>query len=171
MIIDKKIAKEDLYFHAVHGLCRVAEIDKSSKPNVSYALLPVVRNRANKTRFVIPGASLAESGFNKLMAAPDAAKILEYFKKGDKKNSDCGAAWDLAVLIRSEALSKEPIKQTQKRQALERAVKSLTNELAIVLQVPSAEMVISIRNNLSVASQVNPAILLLLENVEHFCLK
>ena len=171
MLMEKKIAKEDLFFHAVHGLCRIAEIEKVSKSEINYALLPVVRNRANKTRFVVPGAFLENSGFNRLILPKVATAILDYFKTGNKKASDTGASWDLAVMIRAESLGKEPIKQTQKRQALERAVKSLNSELAIVLQVTPAEMVVMIRNNLSTLSNVNPAILLLLENVEHVSLK
>ena len=171
MLTEKKIAKEDLFFHAVHGLCRVAEIEKSSKKELNYALLPVVRNRANKTRFVIPGAFLSESGFNRLISAKAAAAILAFLKSGTKKSSDAGASWDLAVLIRSEAMAKESVKLTQKRQALERAVKSLVCELAIVLEVSVAEMVETIRSHLGFNCKVNPAILLLLENVERVSLK
>ncbi len=161
-----KILKNELLFHSTHGLCRVAEITKKTAlEQAACSLRPVSQSRS-KARFTVPLDLLESSGFNKIVSPKEAADILEYFKTGDKKKSAEGNAWAMAVTLRTEARSKEVLKDKRKGQQLNLLVKSLTNELAIVLQSPVADTRAKIQENLSPASKINPSILAALANVD-----
>ena len=161
------IAKNDLLFHPVHGLCRVSTMTRPEPPEEipSYTLLPVSNNKA-KVRFVVPGSALEESGFSKVISTADGNAILRYFKTGKKRKSEDSQAWKLAELIETEARSKDSIKDGRKRQQMDRAVKGLAGELAFVLELTVQEVVEKIQKNLEHASDVNPLVLTALANVE-----
>ncbi len=162
----ENIVIDDLLFHSVHGLCRVSAVTPSApSAEASYSLLPASSNRAN-VRFIVPESSLEESGFSKLISIREANAILEYFKTGDKKESECGQAWTQAMMIWSESSGKDLAKDTRKRQKLERSVKGLAGELAFVLQFTLKEIANRIQKNLGVISKINPLVLTALANVE-----
>ncbi|HXV27473.1 MAG TPA: hypothetical protein VD913_00765, partial [bacterium] len=70
--MNELIIKDDLLYHSVHGLCRVAQVSrKPETKEVSYSLLPVPANRA-KIRFIIPQSSFENSGFSKLITVKEA---------------------------------------------------------------------------------------------------
>lgn len=161
-----KILKDDRLYHATYGLCRVASIIKAAPPEeLSYALLPVSQTRS-KARFTVPHNLLKDSGFNRLVSVQDAEAILDYFKTGEKKKSAEGNAWDLAVALRAEARNKEVTKDKRKIQQLNHLVKSLTNELALVLQLPGEEILGRIQGNLKPASRVNPLVAAVLASAQ-----
>lgn len=165
-LMKKPIIKDDLLFHSVHGLCRVASINRAAPPTeASYSLLPIPTNRA-KVRFTIPLSSLENSGFSKLISVREAHAILEYFKTGEKKDSECSHAWMLAEMLRAESFSKDPAKDARKRQRLEQSVKGLAGELAFVLKFNPKEMAEKIRKNLGTISSINPLVLTVLSNVD-----
>ncbi|MFA6601195.1 MAG: hypothetical protein WC352_09545 [Candidatus Omnitrophota bacterium] len=158
------IAKDDLLFHFVHGLCRVAQVFPADrKAELSYSLLPVAVSQA-KVRFLIPQSSMEESGFGKLITAREARDILDFFKTGTKKDSQCNQAWMQASLIRSEARSREPIKDARKRQRLEHSVRGLAGAMALVLKVSPSRALGQIRKNLGAVARINPLVLTVLEN-------
>ena len=162
----KPIVKGTLLFHPTHGLCRVALIlGTAESKEVSYSLLPVARNSA-KVRFIVPQSSLENSGFSKLISAKEANAILEYFKTGAKKDSECSPTWTLAVVIWSESCSKESAKDTRRRQRVERSVKGLAGELAVVLKINLKEITEKIQKNLGNVSTINPLVLTALANVD-----
>lgn len=162
----KKIRKNDLMFHSVHGLCRVAEIPKSATAAAgNYSFVPVFQSRS-KARFTVSREFLETAGFNKLISAKEANEILEYFKTGTKKASAVGGAWDLAVLLREESLSKEPMRDKRRAQKVNHSAKRLASEMAIVLQSTVREMADKIRENLEAVSKTNPMVLAALENVD-----
>ena len=160
------IVKNDLLFHAVHGLCRVAAMTRSVQAKeLSYTLLPVTNNKA-KIRFVIPESALKNSGFSKLVSAKEGHAILKYFKTGKKDDSKDSQAWKLAMLIGSESSSKESVKDARKRQQVDSAVKGLTSELAFVLKMTLKEIAGTIRGNLGRISDINPLVLTALTNID-----
>ncbi len=160
------IAKDDLLFHSVHGLCRVATVTPSAQPKeVNYSLLPVSSNKG-KVRFIIPESSLENSGFSKLISVKEANAILDYFKTGDKKDSECGQAWTLAETVWSESYGTEAVKDKKKRQLLERSVNGLVGELAFVLNSTLKQIAERIQRNLGAISKINPLVLTVLGNVE-----
>lgn len=161
-----KILKNELLFHSIHGLCRVAEVTKAAPSEQASCFLRPVSQTRSKARFTVPLDLLESSGFNKIVSAKDAAEILEYFKTGDKKKSAEGNAWTMAVTLRTEARSKEVLKDKRKAQQLNLLVKSLTNELSIVLESHVTETRAKIQENLSPASKINPSILTALANVD-----
>lgn len=162
----KKIRKNDLMFHSVHGLCRVAEIPKGGAlPENNYSFVPVFRSRS-KARFTVSKDFIETAGFNKLISAKEAAEILEYFKTGNKKDPAPGSAWELAVLLREESFSKEPQRDKRKVQRVSHSAKRLSNELAIVLQSTVREMADQIKQNLELVSKVSPMVAAALENVD-----
>ncbi|MBI3313910.1 MAG: hypothetical protein HYZ83_06720 [Candidatus Omnitrophica bacterium] len=160
------IVKDDLLFHSVHGLCRVSAVVQSGQSKeTSYALLPVLINRA-KVRFVVPESSLESSGFSKLISSREADAILDYFKTGKKADSKCSQAWEQAVWIWSESYNKDSLKDARKRQKLERSVRGLSGELAYVLKMTVKEIAEKIRKNLGPVSQINPLVLTVLANAD-----
>jgi len=162
----KKIRKNDLMFHSVHGLCRVAEIPKAGAlPADNYSFVPVFQSRS-KARFTVSREFLETAGFNKLISAKEANEILEYFKTGTKKSSALGGAWELAVLLREESLSKEPMRDKRRAQKVNHSAKRLSSEMAIVLQSTVREMADKILENLEAVSKTNPMVLAALENVD-----
>ena len=159
------IFKDDLLFHSAHGLCRVeAVIHDAKSEEISYSLLPVISNRG-KIRFVIPQSSLEESGFGKPISVKEANAVLEYLKTGDKKDSESGQTWTLAAMIWSESHNKEILRDSRKRQRLERSVKGVAGELAFVLKVTLKEMTERIQRNLGAIANINPLVLTALANV------
>lgn len=161
----ESILKDDLLFHSVHGLCRVSQITRSGRPEeVSYSLLPVSSNKT-KVRFVVPQSSMENSGFGKLISVPEANAILEYLKTGDKKDSECGQTWALAETVWSEATSKEPVKDSRKRQKLEQSVKGLAGELAYIFNITLKQVAVKIQRSLGSVSSINPLVLSALANV------
>ena len=163
-----KVAKDDLLFHSVHGLCRVAAVSTPpSVPEISYTLIPVTLTHA-KVRFTVPKNSLESSGFNKLIKTKDAKEILEYFRTGVKKNSAGGSAWLLAMTIWTEACSKESVKDVRRRQRLERSVHGLAEELALVLKTSAFEIAEKMQDNLSKMTVVNPVVLAALASIEPY---
>ena len=160
------IAKHDLLFHSTHGLCRVVAVTESAQSaEISYSLLPVSSNRA-KVRFIIPASSLENSGFSKPISVKEAHAILEYFKTGDKKDSECGQAWTQSVMIWTESCGKSSVKDARKRQRLERSVKGLASELAFVLKITAREIADRIQKNMGSIANINPLVLAALSNVE-----
>jgi len=164
--VSEKIEKDDLVFHSVHGLCRVAEVTRKTPSEESrYVLLPASSNRA-KVRFVMPESSLKESGFGLLISVKAARAILEYFKTGVEKKTGCSQAWQQAELIWAESRSKDPVKDSRRRQRVDRAVKGLAGELAFVLQMSLTEVVDKIQKNLGRISAINPLVLAAFTNID-----
>ncbi len=162
----KKIRKNDLMFHSVHGLCRVAEtpvVGGTAEKN--YSFVPVFRSRS-KARFTVSSEFIATAGFNKLVSAKEAAEILIYFKTGEKKASALTEVWELATLLREEAFSKESLRDKRKAQKVNHSAKRLSNELAIVLQSTVRETADNIKENLEAVAKVSPMVCVALENVD-----
>lgn len=158
-VIKKTVRKDDLLFHAVHGLCRVTGVSKRPASNEDdYALLPVSTNRA-KVRFVISESSFESSGFNKLITAKDAHSILDYFRTREKKESRYGRAWQAAVMISSESERRDLVKDNRKQQRLSVSVRNLSSELAFVLNMKVPEITERIRKNLRAVSDIHPQVL------------
>jgi len=158
----KQITQGDLLFHAVHGVCRVDEVDKKgpvSREAVNYSLVP---NNANKmkVRFVVPAAEMKLSGFHALVSRKGAEEILEYLKDGDfTAGSEEDQTWTLAKAIFTSSHDELGMKDARKRQALERSARGLVGELAFVLKMTLKEMVVSIKKSLGNPSRINPTLL------------
>jgi len=165
-LMAETIKKNDLLFHPVHGLCRVAAMTRSAdSKELSYTLLPATDNKG-KIRIVVPEKALENSGFSKLISSKEANTILDFFKTGKKADSQDSQAWKLAMLIGSESSSKESVKDSRKRQQVDRAVKGLAGELAFVLEKTSKEMAEIIQEHLGRNSDINPLVLTALSNID-----
>lgn len=146
---------KDLLFHATHGLCRITAIDPDG---ISCVLSPVAQNHA-KARFIVPLKMLPEAGFNKLMSVLEARSVLEYLKSGNKKNSKPGNAWVMAAEICTESASGSDKKDGRARQKIEKNVRSLSSELAYVLEISIEETCRTMLKNLKEISAVHPSVL------------
>ena len=170
------IAQGDLFYHSVHGLCRVDEISKqkqSGKQTIYYALVPKVASQM-KTRFVIAAGDMEISGFHTLISPREANKILDYLKVGDKKtappvmtfktpsSAEQNKAWSLARAILSFSHEKFEGQDQRKRQMLERSAKGLVGELAFVFKITLKETASRIQKSLGNASKINPSVLMAL---------
>ncbi len=159
MRLVKAILKDDLFFHSVHGLCRVEAVTQQTKSKeTSYALVPVPSKRA-KTQYIIPESSLAESGFSKLITLKNAKAILKYFETGEKKGSGDHPAWEAAELVMAESQNKSTVRDARKRQMLERSVKGLVGEIAYVFNTTLQETSNRIRKSLGSIPNINPLVL------------
>lgn len=177
-MIQEEIAQGDLLFHAVHGLCRVDEVDKQSQSGrevICYSLVPKVSNRM-KVRFLIAGADMDASGFHVLISIKEANEILEYLKAQDRtalppiREAKAGSpsplpenqAWGLARAILSFSRPDLDIKDQRKRQMLDRSAKGLVRELALVLKMNLKETAAKVRKSLGDAPKINPSVLVAL---------
>ena len=172
-----QIAEGDLLYHAVHGVCRVVEVDKqkqSGKQALYYSLVPKVASQM-KSRFIIEATGMEASGFHALVSLKEANKILDYLKEGDKEpapiplavNPRTGPsfvgqnqAWGLARAIVFFSHEKFEAKDQKKRQLLERSAKGLVGELALVFKSSLKETAARIQKSLGGAPKINPAVLL-----------
>ncbi len=158
----KQIAQGDLLFHAVHGVCRVDEIDRESSTSrevLSYALVPNNLNRM-KVRFVVPLAEMKPSGFHTLISPKEAQGILDSLKDGDfTPNGEEPQAGELAKVIFTSSREDLGMKDARKRQVLERSARGLVGELAFVLKMTLKEMTTSVKKSLGDPSRISPALL------------
>lgn len=166
MFMKLNVSKDDLLFHAVHGLCRVKIVTKpSGSEEANYTLLPVTAGHG-KVRFMISESSLENSGFAKLISVIEANEILNFLKTGSKKASSQDHAWAYAETVRSESCSAELVKDRRKSQLLDRSLKSLASELSFVLNYTLKETADKIQKNLAALSKINPMVLSALANVD-----
>ncbi len=150
------LLKDDLMFHAAHGLCRVTGITPSTgTEDRSYTLLPVTQSKA-RVRFTIPGPALEISGFNKLISTAEGHAIMNYFKSGQIPAGKDNHAWRTARYIREESASTDSAKDNRKRLRLEQAVRSLVRELTVVLEMTLKDVAEKIQRDLERVSKVNP---------------
>ena len=159
------ITEGDLLYHAVHGLCRVVEIDKqkeAGKETLSYSLVPKAAGRM-KTRFIIGAAGMEESGFHTLASLKEANKILGYLKKPASTLVGQNQAWDFAKTIRLFSHEKFEAKDQRKRQQLERSVRGLVGEFSLIFKISLKETATRIQKSLGSAPRVNPAVLVAIE--------
>jgi RNA polymerase-interacting CarD/CdnL/TRCF family regulator len=169
------IVKDDVLYHAVHGLCRVDKV--SGKPTDekggSFSLVPV-RNNTMQSRFTIAAADIEESGFHPVVSLTEAQNILKYLSTGDDaKVPQCYAAkagssltyqnktWGLAQAI--VTYEKSEIKSRMKREVLERSAKGLVRELAIVFHTTVKESAAKVQKSLAKKSTIHPLVLEALE--------
>src|SRR3989338_3801133 len=140
------ITEGDLLYHAVHGMCRVVEVDKQKllgKQVLYYSLVPKAASQM-KSRFIIEATGMEASGFHALVSLKEANKILGYLKTRGKTTSLPAAnskatsfiagqnqAWGFAGVIRSFSREKFEGKDQRKRQLLERSARGLVGELAL----------------------------------------
>ena len=154
----KKISPGDLFYHAVHGLCRVDQVMKEDPKNPSYSLVPKAPTKT-KVRFVIRASDLEISGFHELISLKEANKILDYLKAGDlKANSNGDQTWGLAKAILTS--SQEPIdsKDARKRQIVERSARGLVGELAFVMKMSLKDVATNIQKSLGNPSKISPLV-------------
>ncbi len=147
----KPIARKDLLFHAVHGLCLVDKVTRETrggKKVACYSLVPTVMGKM-KVRFLVAEPDLETSGFHKIISAKEAAKILEYLKAGDDKSEQTEQPWILARNILCFSKDKLKARDQRKRQMLEYSVRGLTGELASAFGVSLKESASRIEKSLS----------------------
>ena len=168
------IATGDLLYHAVHGACRVVEVDKqkqSGKQALYYSLVPKVASQM-KARFIVEAAGMEASGFHAFVSLKEANKILDYLKDGDKKPapsaaghkgsvsfSEQGQTWGFARTILSSSHEKFEAKDQRKRQLLARSAKGLVGELAFVFKISLKETAAKIQKSLGPAPKINLSVL------------
>lgn len=158
----KQITQGDLLFHTVHGVCRVDEIARegpASREVLNYSLVP---NKVNKmkVRFVVPAAEMKPSGFHVLVSPKEAQEILECLKDGDfTAGSEEDQAWMLAKAVFASSHDELGMKDSRKRQMLERSTRGLVGELAFVLKMTLREAAVSIKKSLGDPSRINPVLL------------
>lgn len=147
----KAIARKDLLFHAVHGLClvdRVTEEMRGGKKVACYSLVPKVMSKM-KVRFLLTEPDLEASGFHKVISAQEASKILDYLKVGDDKSEQTEQPWILARNILCFSKDKLKARDQRKRQLLEYSVRGLSGELASALGLSLKELALRIEKSLS----------------------
>lgn len=168
----------DSLYHAVHGLCRVAEVLKkkdSGKETISYALVPKIFNPWN-LRYVLAKEHMEGSGFHALISLAEAKAILGYFRKGvfdipvipseerQRSFAEVHDTWALAKSILAAARQELVAKDQKRRQILERSARGLVLELAIVLQLPVKEAISQICQSLETTGKMHPLVKTALTN-------
>lgn len=155
-----KIKKNDLFFHYIHGLCRVTMISKpyDSQDEKTYTLLPVEKNPNNTTKFHIQESGFPDSCFIKLVSVEEAQSILVFLKNGKEKKNEITQLWALAKFIYEAAESKDHVKTGPKRLELDRALRALVAQLAFILNLSVKETASRIQENLSAKLDINPYI-------------
>ncbi|PIQ86392.1 MAG: hypothetical protein COV74_04860 [Candidatus Omnitrophica bacterium CG11_big_fil_rev_8_21_14_0_20_45_26] len=164
----EKFVRDDLLYHSAHGLCRIDGLTKETqagKEIFRYSLVPKKINKS-KMRFVIADADLAASGFHRLISVKEANAIMAYLKNGDHaqipSESEFGREnhpWKLAESLLSSSAAGVQVKDQKKRQTLERSVRGLVEELALVFKINLKEMVDRILKSLGSVSKINPLVL------------
>ncbi len=161
-MIQKKIVRDDLLYHMVHGLCRVNQVTKESQSGrevLSYSLVPKMPTRM-KVRFVISAVDMEASGFHSPVSPKKANEILEYLKAGNSTAvAEEDQTWNLAKTIFSSSHDSPEIKDTKKRQILERSAKGLVGELAFALKMTMKETATKVQKSLGDASKISPMVL------------
>lgn len=172
------IAKGDLLYHAVHGLCRMDRVIKQYHPGkgeiLCYSLVPKATSRM-KERFIVAMDDIEAAGFHLLISVKEANKILKYLKDGDSSavpsdvvlNAQTSLAepnqtWGLAQVILTSSCDKFEIKDQRKRQALERSAKGLVGELAFVFKTTPKEIAAMVQKSLGSVSKINRSVLVAL---------
>ena len=167
-MIQEEIVEGDLLYHAVHGICRVDEVNKqkeSGKQVLRYSLVPNTANRM-KARFIITASDMKISGFHELVSVKEANKILDYLKVGpsatDSSSNRKNQIWDMARAILTFAHEKFEAQDQRKRQTLERSARGLIGELAYVFKISLKEAAEKVQKSLGKPSKVNPSVLVAL---------
>lgn len=168
--------KNELLYHAVHGLCRVEKVNNPTAKSATYSLVPV-KKTSMQSRFTINAADIDASGFHPVVSLDDARDILKYLSTGNSASVPENAAaktgssaayqnktWGLAQAIVS--YEKTEIKSRMKREVLERSAKGLVRELAIVFNTTIKDSASKIQKSLAKKSTVHP---LVLEALEQAC--
>lgn len=161
-LLRKEWAPGDHLFHAVHGVCRVADIVNESHSGSEvrcYSLVPNTTNRA-KVRFVVSVVDVQASGFHAPVSPKEGREILEYLKAGVLASvPDKDQAWTLARALLSSQHDRPELKDARKRQMLERSAKGLVGELAYVLKMTLKDAAASVQRSLGSVSQISPMVL------------
>ena len=141
------LARQDLLFHPVHGLCRVDKVTErrgSGGPVLCYSLVPRAVSKT-KVRFEIAAPDLTASGFHKVISSGEAKKILAYLRAGDSSSGQADQTWALARNILSFSKDKLNSRDQRKRQLMDYSVRGLVREFACVLGVSLQEAAQRIR--------------------------
>ena len=162
----EKISQGDLFYHAVHGMCRVQDLtqEKRNGQQVKYcALVPAASNHM-KVRFVIAIEDLQLSGFHSPISEKEASSILDFLKAGppDTKTfayPENQETWTLAKSLLICCFDKPVGKDQRRRQLLLMSAKGLVCELAFALHISTQEAVALIRKSLEKHCTVNPLVL------------
>ena len=168
-MIKKQIPQGSLLYHAVHGLCRVNRLikqDHSGEEVLCYSLEPKNANKM-RVRFLIPVSDMDASGFHKLVSEKEANEILDYLKDGDDSDTndepeaasslaEGHRAWGLARKVRLFSTQSLELRDQRKRQMLERSMKGLVGELAIVFDISCREAAEKVGKSLGKSSKTNP---------------
>lgn len=162
------IQKNDLFYHYVHGLCRVVIVSKScgDQKETVYTLHPVEKNYHNNMKFHIDENRFENSGFNRMISVDEARNMLKFFKSGRGNKLATTRLWKLARMIYETAGKDDPIKAGSERLALDRALKALVWQLAFIFNLTVNETGSRILDNLSVKLNVNPYIMQFLSNIK-----
>ncbi|MBI2167646.1 MAG: hypothetical protein HYU34_05350 [Candidatus Omnitrophica bacterium] len=172
-LIGAERVRGDLLYHAFHGLFRVDEVIQQRQPGGPvrcYSLVPQKADKS-KTRFTVAVTGIGDSGFRALVSLREAKEILQYLGKRvvaaipSRAVSKAGSsilqdnAWNLAQTLLSFSFEKPEAKDPRSRQKLERSVKGLVGELALVFNMTLKEAAAKVRKSLGAASRVNPSVL------------
>lgn len=158
----------DLLFHSIHGLCRVKEIipeKQMDRKALYYALVPEAApiNRMSE-RFLIPIENLEASGFHPLVTPHQANDVLDYLKGQSRIEGKGCVIWELANEILTFCQEEPPQKNAKTRQSLERSVRGLIGELAIVFEISLVEAAAKVRKNLERSFTLSSALLVALSH-------
>ena len=173
-MIGTERVRGDLLYHAFHGLFRVDEVIQQRQPGGPvrcYSLVPQKADKS-KTRFTVAVTGIGDSGFRALVSLREAKEILQFLGKkivaaipSSRAVSKAGSsilqdnAWNLAQTILSFSFEKPEAKDPRSRQKLERSVRGLGGELALVFNTTLKEAAAKVKKSLGAASRVNPSVL------------
>lgn len=162
------LVKNDLLYHATHGLCRVMTVieDKTKAKDYLYALLPETLENRSKIRFTLPHSALALSGFNRLISEDEAQAILEYFQSGRGKVAEDDHAWALAISLREEARSTDNSRDARRSLKLKQLTRALVGELACALKCTLREISQRVQQKMDVTMTINPMVLTAFASIE-----
>lgn len=166
----QKVIPGDLFFHAVHGLCRLdrkVEQERMGKKVLCYSMVPRKVNKM-KVRFVVAATDMDIAGFHKLITVREANEILKHLKDGDEKALQKNQTWVLAQNILTFSADKLRTRDQRKRQKLELSVRGLVGEFAFVFKTSLKEAADKIQKSLGQVSKTDPLVLAALENAAEF---
>ena len=162
----KKFVPGVLLFHSIHGLCRIKEIiqqKQMDKAALYYALIPQMGTRTSE-RFLIPVEHVETSGFHSPASLQQANAALDFLKGYGKLLTQTIPLWVMAKEILVFCQETPQATDQRTRQALQRSVRGLIGELAIVLEISLQEAATKVRKNLQCSFKLNPLLLAALSN-------
>lgn len=152
-----KRSRNDLFYHYVHGLCRLVTVSKpySKDEETVYTLVPVETSKG-MMKFHISESGFESSGFNAMISVREARRLIDFLAGKKVRPHEQSRAWQLAHKVMEINGAVGASETPQVRMDVERSVKSLVFQLGFILNLPIREIAVQVTDALSNSSEINP---------------